>query len=150
MHRLLTHSSSPRLEECRFFYDHVRNRGYPAKAIAACFREINWNQRRKMLEPKKKAGQDENIFFSQYRRCVFSTRNAPGIHALRQEMDLSLHGLQCHDAERDIFSQRTHFAVKSAMQWDLFYYSDFTCYFNVAAEKSPQNSGYSRPLLGPK
>jgi len=118
MHRLLTHSSSPTvwLEECRFFYDHLRNRGYPAKAIDACFREINWNQRRKMLEPKKKDGQDENTFFSQYRGCVFSTRNAPGIAALRQEMDLSLDGLRYNGAERDIFPQRAYFAVKSAMR----------------------------------
>ena len=115
MHRVLTHSSSPTvwLEECRFFYDHLRNRGYPAKAIDACFREINWNQRSKMLEPKKKAVQD--TFFSQYRGCVFSTRNAPGIDALRQGMDLSLDGLRHHGAERDIFPPRAYFVVRSAM-----------------------------------
>ena len=54
MQRLLTHSSSPTvwLEECRIFYDHLRNRGYPVKAIDASYSSINWNQRRKMLEPK--------------------------------------------------------------------------------------------------
>jgi hypothetical protein len=115
MHRVLTHFSSPTvwLEECRFFYDHLRNRGYPAKAIDACFREINWNQRSKLLEPKKKAIKD--TFFSQYRGCVFYTRNAPGIDALRQGMDLSLDELRHHDAERDIFSPRVYFAVRSAM-----------------------------------
>jgi hypothetical protein len=123
MHRLLTHSSNPTvwLEECRFFYDHLRNRGFPAaaKAIDACFREIDWNQRRKMLEPRNKTVQDDKGFFCQYRGCVFSTRNAPGTDALRHSINLSLDGLrQCdaeHDAELDMFPRHAYFAVKSAM-----------------------------------
>ena len=116
MHRLLTHSSSPAvwLEECRFFYEHLRNRGYPAKAINACFREINWNQRQKMLEPKKKKD-TQDTFFTKYRGCVFSSRNAPGINALRQELNLSLDDLRRDSAGHDIFPQRAYFAVKSAM-----------------------------------
>ena len=56
MHRLLTHSSSPTvwLEKCSFFYEHLRNRGYPARAIEACFSKIEWNRQQKMLEPKKR------------------------------------------------------------------------------------------------
>ena len=58
--RLLTHFSNPsvRLEECRIFYKHLQDRGYPVKAIDSTFRvcSSNWNQRRKMLEPKTKSG----------------------------------------------------------------------------------------------
>ena len=48
MHRLLTHSSSPTawLKECCFFYEHLLNRGYPAKAIDTCFLKIHWNPRK--------------------------------------------------------------------------------------------------------
>ena len=90
MHRLLSHSSSPDvwLEECGVFYSHLRNRGYPSKAIDSTFRTVNWNQRSKMLEPKKRVADDK--FFAQYRGCVFSNRNAPGSAELRAEMDLSL------------------------------------------------------------
>jgi hypothetical protein len=47
MHRLLTHSSSPTvwLEECSVFYNHLRNRGYPTRAINSTFRAMKWNQR---------------------------------------------------------------------------------------------------------
>ena len=49
--RLLTHSSNPSawLEECRIFYEHLRNRGYPAGAIDFCFRSFNSLQRNNML-----------------------------------------------------------------------------------------------------
>ncbi len=93
MHRLLTHSSSPALEECGVFYKHLRNRGYSTRAIDSTFRRINWNQRSKMLEPKKRAADD--TFFAQYRACVFSNRNAPGSAELRaSSMDLSLEELR--------------------------------------------------------
>ncbi len=70
------------------FYSHLHNRGYPSKAIRvdSTFRTMNWNQRSKMLEPKK-------LFFARYRGCVFSNRNAPGSAELRVEMDLSLEEL---------------------------------------------------------
>ncbi len=56
MHRLLTHSSRPAvwLEECALFYSRLRKRGYPSKAIDATFRKVTWNQRSKMLEPRKR------------------------------------------------------------------------------------------------
>ena len=58
--RLLTHFSNPSvlLEECSIFYKHLQDRGYPVKAIDSTFRvcSSNWNQRRKMLEPKTKSG----------------------------------------------------------------------------------------------
>ena len=115
MHRLLTHSSSPAvwLEECAVFYSHLRNRGYPSKAIDATFRTINWNQRSKMLEPKKRAADDH--FFGQYRGCVFSTRHAPGSAELRTEMDLSLEELREQGQGRDIFPSRAFFALRSAL-----------------------------------
>ena len=84
MHSLLTHSSSPTvwLKECSFFYEHPSNRGYPAnlcaKAINACFSKINWNQRQKLLEPKKRKDV-QDTFFTKYSRCVFPSRNATGI-----------------------------------------------------------------------
>ena len=43
LHRLLMHSGSPTvwLEECRIFYNHLRNRGYPVKAINSSFHKVN-------------------------------------------------------------------------------------------------------------
>jgi len=94
MHRLLTHSSNPDvwLEECATFYSHLRNRGYPSKAIDSTFRTINWNQPSKMLEPKKRMVDDR--FFAQYRGCVFSNRNAPGTDTLQGTTNLSLDELR--------------------------------------------------------
>ena len=119
MHRLLTHSSSPDvwLEECGVFYSHLRNRGYPSKAIDPTFRTVNWDQRSKMLEPKKRVADDK--FFAQYRGCVFSNRNAPGSAELRVEMDLSLEELREQGQGRDIFPPRAFFAhVWSAILMD--------------------------------
>ena len=115
MHRLLTHSSSPAtwLEECGVFYNHLRNRGYPTRAIDSTFRSINWNQRSKMLEPKKRAYDDK--FFAQYRACVFSNRNAPGSAELRASMDLSLEELRQQGQGRDIFPSHAFFALRSAL-----------------------------------
>ena len=92
MQRLLTHSSCPSvwLEECSIFYEHLRNRGYPARAIDSCFRGFNWNQRRSMLAPKLRKLSDDDSFFDQYRGCVFSSRNAPGVDQLRGGISLSL------------------------------------------------------------
>jgi hypothetical protein len=116
MHRLLTHSSNPTiwLEECAVFYSHLRNRGYPSRAINATFRNVNWNQRSKMLQPRKRE-QDEDKFFAQYRACVFSNRNAPGSAELRARMDLSLKELQEQGQGRDIFPPRAFFALRSAL-----------------------------------
>ena len=116
--RLRTHSSSPSvwLEECRTFYEHLRNRGYPSKAVDSSFREVNWNQRSTLLEPKgkaKRAGDD--AFFLEYRGCVFSNRNAPGTDALRRDINLSLEELRQQGAGRDIFPKRAFFAVRSAL-----------------------------------
>jgi hypothetical protein len=115
MHRLLTHSSSPAvwLEECGLFYNHLRNRGYPTRAIDSTFRSINWNQRSKMLEPRKRVADDK--FFAQYRACVFSNRNAPGSAELRVDMDLSLEELREQGQGRDIFPPRAFFALRSAL-----------------------------------
>jgi hypothetical protein len=115
MHRLLTHSSSPAvwLEECALFYSHLRNRGYPTRAINATFRKVNWNQRSKMLEPRKREADD--TFFAQYRACVFSNRNAPGSAELRASMDLSLEELREQGQGRDIFPSRAFFALRSAL-----------------------------------
>ena len=115
MHRLLTHSSSPTvwLEECAVFYSHLRNRGYPSKAIDSTFRTVNWNQPSKMLEPKKRAADDK--LSAQYRCCVFSNRNAPRSAELRMEMDLSLEELREQGLGRDIFPPRAFFALRSAL-----------------------------------
>ena len=37
---------------CHKFYDHLRARGYPARAMDATFRKVTLNQRSKLLEPK--------------------------------------------------------------------------------------------------
>ena len=118
LHRLLTHSSSPTvwLEECRVFYDHLRNRGYPVKAIDSSFRKVNWNQRRSLLAPKTKTEQDDS-FFHEYRGCVFSNRNAPGTDQLRGSINLSLEELReaGQGAGRAIFPPKAFFAVRSAL-----------------------------------
>ena len=95
LHRLLTHSSNPTvwLEECRFFYDHLRNRGYPIQAIDSSFHKVNWNQRRKMLEPAMRIEPNDSLFL-EYRGCVFSNRNAPGTDELRGNINLSLEELR--------------------------------------------------------
>ena len=45
--RLLTHSSSPEvwLEEGRFFYHHLRSRGYPGGFLEQVFLEVTWARR---------------------------------------------------------------------------------------------------------
>jgi hypothetical protein len=98
------------------FYEHLRNRGYPTNAIDSSFHEVNWNQRRTLLEPKvkaKRAGAD--AFFLEYRGCVFSNRNAPGNNELRRDLNLSLEELRQQGAGRDIFPRRAFFAVWSAL-----------------------------------
>ena len=115
----LTHSSSPDvwLEECGVFYSHLRNRGYPSKAIDASFRTINWDQRGKMLEPRKRVVDDQ--FFAQYRGCAFH-RNAPGSAELRTETDLSLEERREHGQGRDIFPSCAFFARRSALSMGHF------------------------------
>lgn len=102
------------MEECAIFYEHLRNRGYPVKAIDSSFREINWLQRRKLLELKAiKSGNE--AFFAQYRGCVFSNRNAPGTNQLRRRVDLSLDELRQQGRGRDIFPDHAFFSVRSAL-----------------------------------
>jgi hypothetical protein len=118
--RLLTHSSNPSvwLEECRIFYEHLRNRGYPVKAINATFSSINWNQRQKILGLKVPAEGSTDAFFAEYRGCVFSNRNAPGTDQLRGSMNLSLKELRAQEdgqESQDIFPPRAFFAVRSAL-----------------------------------
>ena len=115
MHRLLTHSSNINiwLEECHKFYDHLRARGYPARAIDATFRKVSWNQRSKLLEPKVTSKADNN-FFTLYNGCVFSSTNAPGIALLQERMDLSLQRLQEEADGCDIFPPRAFFTLRSA------------------------------------
>ena len=144
MHRLLTHSSNPTvwLEECAVFYSHLRNRGYPSKAIDSTFRTINWNQRSKMLEPKKRVADDK--FFAQYRGCVFSNRNAPGSAELRMEMDLSLEELREQGQGRDIFSPLAP-SSRSSSRWDIFCLGDLFA-ISMGLPWRPQNREYSRSL----
>ena len=118
--RLLTHSSNPSvwLEECRIFYEHLRNRGYPVKAIDSTFRSINWNQRQKMLESKMLARGKNDAFCAQYSGCVFSNRNAPGTDQLRGSINLSLKELRTEEDRQeslDIFPPHAFFAVRSAL-----------------------------------
>ena len=118
LQRLLTHSSSPTvwLEECCRFYSHLRNRGYPVKAIDSSFRSVNWNQRRKMLEPNSGHRTCNDAFFARYRGCVFSNRNAPGTDILRGTINLSLEELQRNSTvQESIYPARAFFAVRSAL-----------------------------------
>jgi hypothetical protein len=114
MHMLLTHSSNPTiwLEECAAFYSHLRNRGYPSRAINATFRKVNWNQRSKMLEPRKRE-QDDDKFFAQYRACV---RNAPGVRSCGPGWTSRSRSCSREQGQRrDIFPPRAFFALRSAL-----------------------------------
>jgi hypothetical protein len=114
MHRLLTHSSNPDvwLKEITVFYNHLREKGYPVKAIDSAFKEINWNQREQMLKPRER--QEKDMFFSQYKGCVFSNRNAPGSAQLHKGINLSLKDLQEQESGREIFPTHAFFAIQSA------------------------------------
>ena len=72
MHRPLTRSSNVNiwLEECRKFCDHLRARGYPARAIDAIFCKNSWNQWSKLLEPKVTSKADN--FFTLYNRNLWT------------------------------------------------------------------------------
>jgi hypothetical protein len=67
-----------------------------------------------MLTPKLKTRSDDSSFFDQYRGCVFSCRNAPGIDQLRGSINLSLEGLRRQGIGAEIFPPRAFFTVKSA------------------------------------
>ena len=67
-----------------------------------------------MLAPKLKTRSCDDGLFDQYRGCVFSCRNAPGVDQLRGSISLSLEGLRRRGAGAEIFPPRAFFAVKSA------------------------------------
>ena len=115
IYRLLTHCSSPEtwIEECRVFYDHLRQRGYPATAINPIFHKISWSKRQELLEERSR-GKNES-FFATYRGCVISARNAPGCRQLQGKLDLSLDTLRIDSMGREIFPPRAFFSVKSAL-----------------------------------
>jgi hypothetical protein len=114
--RLLAHSSNPSvwLED-----EHLRNRGYPVKAIDATFSSIDWNQRpsHKILSLKMNAEGTNDTFPAEYSGCVFSNRNAPETDQLRGFINLSLKELRTQDGKesRDIFPPRAFFAVRSSL-----------------------------------
>jgi hypothetical protein len=147
MHRLLTHSSNPTiwLDECAVFYSHLRNRGYPSRAINATFRKVNWNQHIKMLETRKR-DQDEDKFFAQYRACVFSNRNEQGIAELRARMDLSLKELQNKARGATSYPPLPSSHSRARSRWDIFCLGDIFA-ISMGALLRPQSRGYSRPLL---
>ncbi len=66
-----------------------------------------------MLEPKKRVEGDK--FFAQYRGCVVSSRNTPGIAELLVEMDLSLEELREQGLWRDMFPPHAFFELQSAL-----------------------------------
>lgn len=117
--RLLTHSSTPEIwmKEVRCFYEHLRARGYPAKAIRSTFAEVSWNQRKAILDTKRQRKNES--FFQTYRGCVFTTCHAPGVRLLQQRLDLSLRSLQdCSTG--DIFPSKAFFAIRSAPRLGCF------------------------------
>ena len=65
-----------------------------------------------MLQPRKH--QEKDTFFSQYKGCVFSNRNAPGSAELHKVINLSLIDLQEQGAGREIFPAHAFFATQSA------------------------------------
>ena len=80
MHRLLTQSSNRnvRLEECRYFYDHLWALGKDST-----FHNISWNQQSKLLEPKVTSKADNFFTSGLYNGCVFSSTNAGEVGAGR-------------------------------------------------------------------
>ena len=117
--RLLMHSSTPEIwmKEVRCFYEHLRARGYPAKAIRSTFAEVSWNQRKAILDTKRQRKNES--FFQTYRGCVFTTCHAPEVRLLQQRLDLSLRSLRdCSTG--DIFPSKAFFAVRSAPRLGCF------------------------------
>jgi hypothetical protein len=108
--RLLTHSSTPEIwmKEVRYFYEHLRARGYPAKAIRSTFAEVSWNQRKAILDTKR-GGKSES-FFQTYSGCVFATCYAPGVRCCSRGLT----------SRWDIFPSKAFFAVRSAPRLGFF------------------------------
>jgi hypothetical protein len=146
MHRLLKHSSNPAvwLEECAVFYSHLRNNGNPSKAIDSTFRTVNWNQRSKMLEPKKRVEDDQ--VFAQYRGCVFSNRSAPESAELRAETELSLEELQEQGQGCEIPPHAPSSRSGACSRWDKFCLGELFA-ISMGLPWWPQNREYSRSLL---
>ena len=110
--RLLTHSSSPEvwLEEGRFFYHHLRSRGYPGGFLEQVFLEVTWARRAEAIKEKRRKGDD---FFKTYRACVLTLRNAPEWPYMRELMDLNLSDLR-EASWGDIFPKKVFLAQSSA------------------------------------
>ena len=112
--RLLTHSSSPEvwLEEGRFFYHHLRSRGYPGGFLEQVFLEVTWARRAEAIKEKRRKGDD---FFKTYRACVLTLRNAPEWPFMRELMDSDLSLSDLREASwGDIFPKKVFLAQSSA------------------------------------
>ena len=69
-----SHTVNMWFEECRQFCHHLRERGRPARAIDATFREVCWNQRSRLLEPKVTS---QAVNFSAVPVCGTGVRSVP-------------------------------------------------------------------------
>jgi len=113
--RLLTHSSNFEdwIEECRFFYEHLRGRGYPIRELRSAFKDVSWTDRAKFLAVKQKSDVENEQFFVTYKGCVFSTCNSPGISLFRKRINMSLQLL--NESNSGIFPDTAFFSVRGAM-----------------------------------
>jgi hypothetical protein len=118
--RLLTHSSNFEdwIHECRLFYEHLRGRGYPICELRSAFKNISWTDRARFLTVKQRSEVDNEQFFVNYKGCVFSTCNSPGISLLRKRINLSLRVLNQDDS--GIFPDVAFFSVRGAMPLGYF------------------------------
>mmetsp|Transcript_17042 Transcript_17042/g.46744 ORF Transcript_17042/g.46744 Transcript_17042/m.46744 type:complete len:257 (+) Transcript_17042:1173-1943(+) len=116
--RLLTHSCNANqwLYECRTFYEHLRARGYPTKAIQEAFHNVCWNDRRRYLYKPPNPSPANEQFFTNYKGCVLSVDNAPGIEMLKSKLNLSLHAIQQDlEGHADIFPSKAFLSIRGAM-----------------------------------
>ena len=109
--RLLTHCSSEGawMEEARFFYNHLRARGYPGYFLEQVFNEVAWSRRAVAMESRSKS----DDFFKTYRACVLTLRNAPEWPFMRELMDLNLSALR-EETWGDIFPVKVFLAQSNA------------------------------------
>jgi hypothetical protein len=111
--RLLTHSSTPDIwkEEGSVFYHHLCSRGYTRKFLREVFQEITWSKRSELLSRNRQ--EKSNEFFTTFRACVLTLRNAPEWPMLKELLDLNLNELR-ESTYGDIFPPRVFLAQSSA------------------------------------
>ena len=140
MQRLSMHSSNPSvcLKEFRNIWEHLSNRGNPARAIDFCSQSFNWNQRRNMLMQKPTTRRGNNNCIHQYKGCVFSSCNVQGVDVLSEVEAVSTPCLRSGRLQERKSSHHTPSSqLRASSHWDVFYDGQFT-FWKGQPNSSPQ------------